>query len=62
MKIAALALGIFLVGIRASIPLDVVELGDQYFEHDTQASTGQTTGIWSVFLPCKTGSFISLLQ
>ena len=36
--------------IAASSPTEVIELTDASFEHDTQASTGQTTGIWAVLL------------
>ena len=35
-----------LVVVQAQIPTEVVQLHDDNFEHDTQASTGQTTGIW----------------
>lgn len=30
----------------AQIPTKVIDLDDGSFEHDTQASTGQTTGFW----------------
>lgn len=34
----------------ASSPTEVIHLTDATFEHDTQASTGQTTGVWAVLL------------
>ncbi|GAX75562.1 hypothetical protein CEUSTIGMA_g3005.t1 [Chlamydomonas eustigma] len=34
--------------VHASAPTEVVILTDDTFEHDTQAATGQTTGIWCV--------------
>ena len=32
--------------VCASPPTEVVVLTDSTFEHDTQAATGQTTGVW----------------
>ena len=38
---------IMLLGfVCASPPTEVVVLTDSTFEHDTQAATGQTTGVW----------------
>lgn len=35
-----------LVQGQSSLPLEVIQLRDDNFEHDTQAASGQTTGIW----------------
>ena len=40
-----LTLSLVAVGIHAKKP---IELTDKNFEHDTQASTGATTGDWFV--------------
>lgn len=34
--------------VSSSLPTHVVELSDGDFEHRTQASSGQTTGVWAV--------------
>ena len=50
------SLYLLLLGIMASPALGAVNvLTDKTFEHDTQASTGQTTGIWAVRF-CSSGS------
>ncbi|GFR49957.1 hypothetical protein Agub_g12065, partial [Astrephomene gubernaculifera] len=44
-----LAVALSAASVRSSsFPTEVVELTDANFEHDTQASTGQTTGVWAV--------------
>lgn len=35
---------------QSALPLDVIELDEKSFEHQTQAATGQTTGRWWVTL------------
>ncbi|KAG2443143.1 hypothetical protein HYH02_009554 [Chlamydomonas schloesseri] len=39
-----------------SYPSEVIDLTDSNFEHDTQASTGQTTGVWAVLFTDSTVS------
>lgn len=46
--LSASLLCLMLASVRASLPTTVVELHDDNFEHDTQASSGQTTGTWAV--------------
>ena len=47
---AAAAVLLLLCGQAAasSYPTEVLELNDDGFEHDTQAASGQTTGVWAV--------------
>lgn len=40
----------FLISSAASSPTEVIHLSDTSFEHDTQASSGKTTGIWAILL------------
>ncbi|GLI61022.1 hypothetical protein VaNZ11_003285 [Volvox africanus] len=40
--------------LGTSYPTELVELTDSNFEHDTQAASGQTTGIWAVLFTDST--------
>eukprot|EP00955_Chlamydomonas_euryale_P048588 354028-Chlamydomonas_euryale.AAC.5 len=42
----ALLAASLLSGAAGQAPTEVIELTDATFEHDTQAATGQTTGVW----------------
>ncbi|KAG2487424.1 hypothetical protein HYH03_013991 [Edaphochlamys debaryana] len=47
--LGTLAVLLFTAAVAASsYPTEVVHLNDQTFEYHTQASTGQTTGVWAV--------------
>ena len=48
MKALIIALLSFLIVAASHSPKTAVELTDLTFEHDTQASTGGTTGDWFV--------------
>ncbi|KAG2428049.1 hypothetical protein HXX76_012032 [Chlamydomonas incerta] len=49
-----LASSVWSVAHANSYPTHVVDLTDASFEHDTQASTGQTTGVWAVLFTDST--------
>ncbi|GIL81386.1 hypothetical protein Vretimale_1060 [Volvox reticuliferus] len=40
--------------LATSYPTEAVELTDSNFEHDTQAASGQTTGVWAVLFTDST--------
>ncbi len=40
--------------LGSSYPTEVIELTDANFEHDTQAASGQTTGVWAVLFTDST--------
>lgn len=39
-----------LLARASSLPTEVLDLDDDSFEHDTQAASGQTAGVWAVLL------------
>ncbi|PNW82725.1 hypothetical protein CHLRE_06g291550v5 [Chlamydomonas reinhardtii] len=52
--VVAVLVSVWGVAHANSYPAEVIELTDATFEHDTQASTGQTTGVWAVLFTDST--------